>query len=105
MRSIFTRVLLALLLFPVGASAQTSVWSATMTVGVYDTPEVTYVGYHPGVEIGSIDDDLESSSSARFTRSTRSSKFSLAAKYQRMTSGRSGCSSTQACSLTLTWRR
>lgn len=55
MRLIVTRALLVLLLFPVGASAQTSVWSATMTVGIHDTPEATFVGYHPAVEIGSID--------------------------------------------------
>ena len=37
------------------ASAQHVVWSANMTAGLYDSSEGSFVGYHPGVGVGSID--------------------------------------------------
>lgn len=36
-------------------SAQRVVWSATMTPGLHESPEASLVGYHPGLDIGSID--------------------------------------------------
>ena len=35
-------------------SAQHVVWSATMTAGLYESPEASFVGYNPGVSVGSI---------------------------------------------------
>ena len=38
------------------AAAQNTVWSGTMTAGLYESPDGSFVGYHPGIEVGSMTD-------------------------------------------------
>ena len=47
-------IVFGLLAVAAPVSAQHVVWSATMTAGLYESPDGSFVGYHPGVGVGSI---------------------------------------------------